>query len=89
MYKRQDLNVLAKEDDMPPVIALCMNDKNLRMDFTEKYEPAFSIGRISEDHFWRLLGEGDVPRTLLLQDLKVKQVWDQVIPKREDIKKLL
>ena len=84
-----DLNRLAKADDIPPVIALCMNDENLRMDFTEKYKPVFSIGRISEDLFWRLLGDGDVPRTLLLRDLKIKQVWDQVTPKREEIKKRL
>jgi hypothetical protein len=83
----EDLNALALKDDLPRVLALCMNDADRRLNFQERFDPAFPIGQIEEASFWRLLGQGDVPRFILVRDLKVKQVWDNEVPAGDEIKK--
>ena len=75
-----DLNILAEAEDLPPLIALCTNDEEKRVRFVEEYEPVFPIIQIREDDFWRLLGDGDIPRTMLVRDRRLERVWDETIP---------
>ena len=81
-----ELNSLAQETDLPSVIALCMNDENQRRRFLEEFQPLFPIGQISEEDFFRLLADADIPRVLLVHEGQIRQVWDQSIPDKEAIK---
>lgn len=78
-----ELNALAEAPNLPPVIALSMNDESARTRFIEEFQPAFPLARIEANAFWRLLGLGDVPRTILLKDKRVQSVWDHHVPDRK------
>ena len=78
-----ELDALAEAPDLPPVIALSRNDESARRRFIEEFQPAFPLGQIEENVFWRLLGLGDVPRTILLKDMRVQSVWDHHVPDRK------
>lgn len=75
-----DLNVLSDTPDLPPLIALCTSKEQECIEFVEDFQPVFPIGHISEKLFWRLLSDGDMPRTILLQDGRIKRVWDLTVP---------
>lgn len=80
-----ELNALAEDPDLPTLIALCTSKEADCIEFTEAFLPVFPIGHISDDLFWRLLSDGDLPRTILLKDGGVRNVWDQIVPTRDDI----
>jgi hypothetical protein len=80
-----ELNMLAEDADLPMLIALCTSEEADCIEFTEAFLPVFPIGHISEDLFWHLLSDGELPRTILLEDGRIKQVWDQTVPTRDDI----
>ena len=84
-----ELNALAQETDLPPIIALCTNGESQRIMFVEEFELIFPIGKIEEDVFWRLLTEGDIPRIILACDGHVQQIWDQMVPDKDTIKLLI
>jgi hypothetical protein len=75
-----DLNMLAERPDLPPIIALCTSEEADCIEFVEEFQPIFPIGHISEDLFWRLLADGDMPRTILLENGRIKRVWDKMVP---------
>jgi hypothetical protein len=81
----EQLNGLARQPNVPPIIALFMNKKSELRKFEEEFQPIFSIKQIKEDLFWRLLGDGDIPRTLLLRDGLVVQMWDEKIPDKDRV----
>jgi hypothetical protein len=81
-----EVNILAEEPDLPPVISLFANDEDQRRRFAEEFQPIFPIGQITEDDFWHLLGDGDMPRTILFSDQHVLKVWDEKIPDIDRIK---
>jgi hypothetical protein len=74
------LNWLAEDPDLPEVIALSSNGEEQLKTFRKELQAIFPIGRITEEDFWRLLGDGDVPRTFLVRDRVVQEVWDTEIP---------
>ena len=78
-----ELDALAEATDLPSVTALCPNDESARTSFIQEFQPAFPLGQIEESVFFRLLGLGDVPRTILLKDMRVQKVWDHHVPDRE------
>lgn len=80
-----DLNTLAEATDLPAVIALCTNEESQRTMFVEEFQPMFPIGQVREDVFLRLLGEGDIPRIILVRDGRVEHVWDQTVPDKDSI----
>jgi len=84
-----ELNTLAQETDLPPVIALCENEDRQRMMFEEEFEPIFPIGQIKEDVFWRLIADNNMPSVILLRDGHVQQIWDEKIPDKDGIKEAL
>jgi hypothetical protein len=71
-----ELNVLAETPGLPPIVGLCVNGESERMAFVDEFQPVFPLGQIEDNVFWRLLGDGDMPRTILTHDGTVKQVWD-------------
>ncbi|MFH1951198.1 MAG: MauE/DoxX family redox-associated membrane protein [Pseudomonadota bacterium] len=81
-----ELNRLAQETDLPPVIALCENEERQRMMFVEEFQAIFPIGQVREDVFWRLIADGNIPRIILVRDGRVQQVWDQKVPDKGRIK---
>jgi hypothetical protein len=84
-----ELNTLAQETGLPPVIALCKNEERQRMMFEEEFEPIFPIGQIKEDVFWRLIADNNTPSVILLRDGHVQQIWDEKIPDKDGIKEAL
>ncbi|MBW1860263.1 MAG: hypothetical protein JRI70_09390 [Deltaproteobacteria bacterium] len=80
-----ELNMLSENPDLPMLIALCTSKEADCIDFTEEFLPVFPIGHISDDLFWHLLADGDMPRTILLEDGRTRQVWDQTVPTKDDI----
>jgi F0F1-type ATP synthase assembly protein I len=81
-----DLNVLCDTPDLPPLIALCTSEEAECIEFVEEFQPIFPIGHISDDLFWRLLADGDLPRIILLHDGYTKKVWDKTVPDEDAIK---
>ncbi|MHC4153181.1 MAG: hypothetical protein ACYSSP_13945, partial [Planctomycetota bacterium] len=55
------------------------------MTFLKEFQPTFRLEQISDDAFWRLLARGDVPRTILIRNGSVLQVWDQKLPNKNVI----
>ena len=81
-----DLNILCDAPDLPPLIALCTSEEADCIEFVEEFQPIFPIGHISDDLFWRLLADGDMPRIILLHDGHIKRVWDQTVPDEDAVK---
>ncbi|HEJ83995.1 MAG TPA: hypothetical protein ENO25_05450 [Desulfobacteraceae bacterium] len=81
----EKLNILAEDKEAPELIALCPNDEEQVMMFRDQFQPAFPVARIDRDTFWRLLGDGDIPRTILVRNQEVLKVWNHDIPGRGDI----
>ena len=84
-----NLNMIAEDKDLPETIAVCMNDKEQREEFEFDFEPAFDIYQIPDDDFWRLLGDGEIPRTILINDGIVAKKWDFAPPEIDEIKTAL
>jgi hypothetical protein len=81
-----ELNMLADRPDMPILIGLIPNGDELRIKFTDGYQPAFPIEQISDDAFWRLLGDGYTPRIFLVRDGRILKVWDRKVPEEKSIR---
>ncbi|MCP4664890.1 MAG: hypothetical protein GY849_00870 [Deltaproteobacteria bacterium] len=82
-----ELNSLARADDLAMVIGLCVNEKEKRRNFMEEFQPGFPLERIEDDVFWRLLGDGDLPRIILLRDGRILGVWDKMPPHEGTVRK--
>jgi len=76
------INELAADGDLPEVIALAANDEARRREFMEMNGVDFRLAGIGEDDFWSLLGAGDIPRTLLVRDVRILMVWERAAPDR-------
>jgi len=80
---------ISSDNSLPKVLALTMNDEEQREDFIDEFEPGFNIYQIPDDDFWRLLEDGDIPRTILINDGRILKKWDYKTPEIEAIKLLL
>ena len=83
------LNWLAEDPDLPEIIGLSSNDVDQLEKFRKDLQVIFPIGHITEEDFWRLLGDGNVPRTFLVRDRVVQEVWNIEIPDEQTIKSIL
>jgi len=81
-----ELNALVEAAELPAVIGLSMNQESERKAFVEQFQPLFSIGQIKKDIFWQLLDKGEIPRIMLVNDRRVKKVWDETVPTAEMIR---
>ena len=84
-----ELNMLLDVPDLPPLVAVCTNNETERTSFSEAFQPLFPVGQISENDFWRLLGDGDMPRVMLVRDGRIVRVWDQTVPDEDILRKSL
>jgi hypothetical protein len=82
------INLFTDDEDLPEIIGLCKNDESLRIQFIETFQPLFRLGQIGEDAFWRLLGEGDIPRTFFVSDGRILDIWDEIVPDADQLKVL-
>ena len=80
------LNRWVKESSIPEIIAVTSSSKEQIESFINDFQPLFTILRIEEDDFWRLLEDGDIPRVILLDNQKIVKVWDKELPDMKDIK---
>lgn len=83
------LRRLAEDPDLPEVIGLSFNGEDQLKAFRKELQAIFPIGHITEEDFWRLLGDGNVPRTFLVRDRVVQEVWDIEIPDEDTIKSIV
>ena len=83
------LNRLSETPDLPGIIALSSKEEDQINAFEDELQALFPIGRITEEEFWRLLGDGNVPRTLLVRDHVVKRVWDVEIPDEDTVRSII
>ncbi len=74
------LNALAEAPDLPQVIALCTDDEGQCLQFVEEFLPIFPIGHIDDTTFWRLLGDGNLPRVFLVRNGAVVRMWNEAVP---------
>jgi len=84
-----ELNWLAEDPDLPEVIGLSSNGEDQLKTFRKELQVIFPIGLITEEDFWRLLEDGDVPRTFLVRDRVVQEVWNIEIPDEDTIKSMV
>lgn len=84
-----EFNALAEQGDMPYMIALSPNTESERLRFIEELQPAFPVGPVNKDIFWHMLGDGDIPRTLLVRDGEVLETWDKRVPDQQSIREKL
>ncbi|NLA75009.1 MAG: hypothetical protein GX846_06035, partial [Deltaproteobacteria bacterium] len=80
------LNKIAEEKDLPEVISFVMNNKEQRDDFIFEFDPAFEIYQIKDNDYWRLLGDGEIPRIIIINDGIVIKKWDLVLPDLNSLK---
>jgi len=80
-----DLNIIADTKDMPHVIALCSNTEEQILEFREEFQPFFDVTKIKENDFYQLLGNGDIPRIILINKGDVVKAWDNGVPDIGDI----
>ncbi|MBN1790098.1 MAG: hypothetical protein JW830_06365 [Bacteroidales bacterium] len=81
-----NLNMIAEDKTLPEVISVCINDQKQIEDFIFDFDPAFEIYQINSNDFWRLLGDGEIPRTILVNDGIIVKIWDFVVPDTDDLK---
>ena len=81
-----NLNMIAEDKTLPEVISVCINDQKQIEDFIFDFDPAFEIYQINSNDFWRLLGDGEIPRTILVNDGIIVKKWDFLVPDIDDLK---
>jgi len=84
-----ELNWLAEDPDLPEVIAVSFNGEERLKKFRKELQAIFPIRHITEKAFWRLLGDGDLPRTFLVRERVVQEVWNILIPDEHTVKSIL
>ncbi|MBL8150826.1 MAG: hypothetical protein JNN15_12950 [Blastocatellia bacterium] len=72
--------------NLVPLFVLCPNTEAEVAIFKEKFKASFSIGRISDEDFLKLLERGDTPRLFLLKDGKVTKIWEAHVPTEAELK---
>ena len=85
----ESLDMIGEDKDLPETIAFVINSEDRIEDFNFEFEPTFKIFKIPDDDFWRLLGDGEIPRTLLIDKGMVLKKWDFAPPEINEIKAAL
>lgn len=85
----EEFNRIARETGLPKVIALSSDPENQRASFIRELKPVFPVMGIKEDDFYRLLGTGLTPRSILVVKQHVLKTWDEEVPGVEAINEAL
>ena len=86
-FKR--FNIWTEETDIPPLIALCANNKEQIQTFKTEFQPKFPILQITEDKFWDLLELGSTPRIFLIRNGGILKIWEEDAPDIDRIREAL
>jgi hypothetical protein len=81
----EEFNRLARKTDLPRVIALSSDSEDQRASFIQELKPVYPVIGIKEDDFYRLLGTGLTPRSMLVVKQHVLKTWDEEVPSVEAI----
>ncbi|MEA1949474.1 MAG: hypothetical protein U9N83_19520 [Thermodesulfobacteriota bacterium] len=84
-----ELNCMVEDNELFDVVSLCADCEEDRNRFVEEFKPVYPVAQIEEDDFWKLIGQGEVPRFILVQNSKIQKVWDENVPDWETIMKVL
>ena len=84
-----NLDMIGEDKDLPETIAFVINGEDQIETFNFDFEPTFKIFKISDDDFWRLLGDGEIPRTILIDEGMILKKWDFAPPEIDEIKAAL
>jgi len=85
----EEFSRLARKADLPKVIALSADPEDQIDLFIEELEPEFPLLKITEDDFYRLLGMGATPRSILVVKRHVITAWDEEVPAASAISEAL
>jgi hypothetical protein len=85
----EDFNRIARKTDLPEVIALSSDAQDQIDSFIEDLGPLYRVLKITEDDFYRLLGMGSTPRSILVVKQHVVKTWDEEVPTAAAIKEVL
>ena len=86
-FKR--FNIWAEETDIPPLIALCANNKEQIQTFKTEFQPKFPVLQITEDKFWDLLELSTTPRIFLMRNGGILKIWEGEAPDTDRIREAL
>jgi uncharacterized membrane protein YphA (DoxX/SURF4 family) len=81
-----NLNMIAEDKTLPDVISVCINSQKQIDEFIFDYDAAFKIYQIADDDFWRLLGDGEIPRIILVNNGIIVKKWDYAVPAIDELK---
>jgi hypothetical protein len=82
----EEFNRLARKTDLPKLIALSSDSEDQRASFIKELKPEYPVIGISEADFYRILGTGLTPRSMLVVKQYVLKTWDEEVPSVEAIK---
>jgi len=82
-------NRLAKKTDPLKYFALSADPEDEIDSFIDELEPAFPVLKITEDDFYRLLGMGTTPRSMLVNKQQIIKAWDEEVPSAAAISEVL
>jgi|WetSurMetagenome_2_1015567.scaffolds.fasta_scaffold58985_2 hypothetical protein len=85
----EKFNQLTANAELPRIIALSSDSEDQRKAFIKELKPAFSVMGITENDFYKLLGTGLTPRTILVVKQHVIKMWDEEVPEADVIKEVL
>ncbi len=81
-----NLNRIAEDESLPDVISVSMNNQKQRDKFIYDFDSAFEIYQIPNDDFWRLLGDGEIPRIIYVDNGVIIKKWDFDVPGIDELK---
>jgi hypothetical protein len=84
-----EFNQLSAIGDLPKIIALTSDPEDMRKSFIQELKPSFPVMEISENDFYKLLGTGLTPRSILVVKQSVVKMWDEKVPESDVIKEAL
>jgi len=84
-----EINMWVEETDFPVLIALSADDTEQIRAFVKEFQPLYPIVQITKDVFWRLLGDGKVPRLILLHNREILKVWNEIIPDIDSVREAM
>lgn len=82
----EEMILLGSDESLPPMVAITMNEEEQREDFIDDFDLEFEIYQISDNDFWLLLEDGEIPRTILTDNGRIIKIWDLMFPDPEEIK---
>jgi hypothetical protein len=85
----EEFNRIARMTELPRLIALSADSEDQRASFVKDLKPVFPVMGIKEDDFYRMLGTGLTPLSLLVVKQHVLKTWEEEVPTVDAIRLVL